>query len=348
MQNSHTIIKKIVCGIMALAIFCAVGDNVMAKEVLTPKQKNIVLISAYTAKSDLENLEKALHAGLDEGLSVNEIKEVLVQAYAYCGFPKSLNGLTTFKKVMDARRDKNDKVGEEGKHLPAGTDKFAYGDDVQFKLTGKHYKGGIFDFAPAIDEYLKEHLFADIFARGVLSYQEREVATIAILSTLQTVPAQLNSHIKTGKYNGLTDEQVGEILQLTDSVYKGGDFGLGEENTKLANYFTGKCYVNPLTKDGVRSTNVTFEPSCRNNWHIHHKGGQILLVTEGRGYYQEWGREAQELKAGDVVNIPAETKHWHGAAKDSWFSHIAISVPAEGASTEWLEGVSDTEYAKLK
>lgn len=348
MQNYHRIMKKIVCSIMAITMCCTFGGKLMAKEVLTPKQKNIVLISAYTAKSDLENLEKALHTGLDEGLTVNEIKEVLVQAYAYCGFPKSLNGLTTFKKVMDARKDKNDKVGEEGKHLPAGTDKFAYGDDVQFKLTGKHYKGGIFDFAPAIDEYLKEHLFADIFARGVLNYQEREVATIAILSTLQTVPAQLNSHINTGKHNGLTDEQVGEILQLTSAVYKGGDFGLGEENTKLAKYFSGKCYVNPLTKDGVRSTNVTFEPTCRNNWHIHHKGGQILFVTEGRGYYQEWGKEARELKAGDVVNIPAEAKHWHGAAKDSWFSHIAISVPAEGASTEWLEEVSDAEYAKLK
>ncbi len=196
-----------------------------------------------------------------------------MQAYAYCGFPKSLNGLTTFKKVMDARSGKNDKMGEEGKVLPKETDKFAYGDDVQFALTGKRYKGGIFDFAPAIDQYLKEHLFADIFARGMLNFQEREVATIAILSTLQTVPAQLNSHINTGKHNGLTDEQIGEILTLTSEVYKGGDFGLGEENTGLAKYFSGKCYVNPLTKDGVRSTNVTFEPTCRNNWHIHHKGG---------------------------------------------------------------------------
>ena len=96
------------------------------------------------------------------------------------------------------------------------------------------------------------------------------------------------------------------------------------------------------------SSNVTFEPGCRNNWHIHHKGGQILLVTEGRGYYQKWGKPAQELKAGDVVNIPPEVKHWHGAAKDSWFSHIAISVPAEGASTEWLEEVSDIKYLKMK
>lgn len=87
---------------------------------------------------------------------------------------------------------------------------------------------------------------------------------------------------------------------------------------------------------------------CRNNWHIHHKGGQILLVTGGRGWYQEWGKEAQELHPGDVVNIPPEVKHWHGAAKDSWFSHLAIEVPAEGASNEWLEAVTDEEYGKLK
>ena len=94
--------------------------------------------------------------------------------------------------------------------------------------------------------------------------------------------------------------------------------------------------------------NVTFEPGCRNNWHIHHKGGQILLVTAGRGYYQEWGREARELKPGDVVQIPPEVKHWHGAAPDSWFAHLAVEVPAPGASNEWLEPVSQQEYGKLK
>ena len=94
-------------------------------------------------------------------------------------------------------------------------------------------------------------------------------------------------------------------------------------------------------------SNVTFEPGCRNNWHVHHVGGQILLVTGGRGYYQEWGRPARELKPGDAVSIPPETKHWHGAASDSWFSHVAIAVPAEGASNEWLEPVADEEYAAL-
>jgi quercetin dioxygenase-like cupin family protein len=100
-----------------------------------------------------------------------------------------------------------------------------------------------------------------------------------------------------------------------------------------------------LTTTGVGIGNVTFEPGCRNNWHIHHKGGQILLVTAGRGYYQEWGQPARELHPGDVVNIPPEVKHWHGAAPDSWFAHLAVEVPAEGASNEWLEAVSDEDYA---
>jgi quercetin dioxygenase-like cupin family protein len=112
-------------------------------------------------------------------------------------------------------------------------------------------------------------------------------------------------------------------------------------------YFTGQAYLNPLTSEGVSISNVTFEPGCRNNWHIHHKNGQILLVTGGRGWYQAWGEEARALKAGDVVNIPAEVKHWHGAAADSGFCHLAIQIPTEGASNEWLEAVTDEEYGKL-
>ena len=131
-------------------------------------------------------------------------------------------------------------------------------------------------------------------------------------------------------------------------------FGIGAPNDAYAQYFTGQSYLKPLTTPGacpVFLANVTFEPGCRNNWHIHHAakgGGQILLVTAGRGYYQEWGREAQELHPGDVVNIPAGVKHWHGAAPDSWFAHLAVEVPGEETSNEWLEPVSDEEYGKLK
>lgn len=125
-------------------------------------------------------------------------------------------------------------------------------------------------------------------------------------------------------------------------------FPTGEKNTAFAKYFVGQSWLNMLTTEGVAIGNVTFEPKCRNNWHIHHKGGQILLCTAGRGYYQEWGKPARELPPGDVVQIPPEVKHWHGAAPDSYFVHLAVEVPAEGSSNEWLEPVSDEEYGKLK
>ena len=318
----------------------------MTNNHLSVKQENIVEISSYTARGDLSNLENSLNKALDKGLTINEIKEILIQSYAYCGFPRSLNALGTLKKVVETK--KGNKVGTQGKKLPKNTDKFAYGDKVQVELTGNHVKGGIFDFVPTIDEYLKEHLFADIFSRGVLTYQEREVATIAMLASVKGVEPQLNAHIQMGKNTNLQDSQIEEILKIAHSTSKGGQFGLGTENKAYEKYFIGQSYINPLTTDGISCANVTFEPKCRNNWHIHHKGGQILIVTEGRGYYQQWGKEAQELKVGDVINIPQEVKHWHGASKDSWFSHIAIAVPSEGATTEWLEEVDDETYSKLK
>lgn len=125
-------------------------------------------------------------------------------------------------------------------------------------------------------------------------------------------------------------------------------FPKGEENKAFAEYFVGVSYLAPLVTDQMSVFNVTFEPGCRNDWHIHHGGGQILLCVGGRGYYQAWGEEPRELRPGDCVSIPPEVKHWHGAAKDSMFSHIAIAVPAENSSSEWLERVSDEEYSKLK
>lgn len=128
-------------------------------------------------------------------------------------------------------------------------------------------------------------------------------------------------------------------------------FPTGPKNDAYAQYFVGQSYLNMLSLDQVVIGNVTFEPGCRNNWHIHHAdkcGGQILLVTGGRGYYQEWGQPARELHAGDVVNIPANVKHWHGAAPTSWFAHLAIEVPGENAKSEWCEPVDAEEYSKLK
>lgn len=128
-------------------------------------------------------------------------------------------------------------------------------------------------------------------------------------------------------------------------------FATGNANDMFAQYFVGQSYLNMLSTEQVIVGNLTFEPGCRNNWHVHHAksgGGQILLCTAGRGYYQEWGQEARELHPGDVVNIPAGVKHWHGAAPDEWFQHFAIEVPGEEGRNEWCEPVSDEEYGKLK
>ncbi|MBO4999100.1 MAG: cupin domain-containing protein [Lachnospira sp.] len=130
-------------------------------------------------------------------------------------------------------------------------------------------------------------------------------------------------------------------------------FGLGDANTAFAKYFIGNSYLNPLTNPkecAVFLANVTFEPGCRNNWHIHHAksgGGQLLICTAGSGWYQEEGKEPVSLESGTVITIPPEVKHWHGAKKDSWFSHIAVEVPGEDTSNEWLEAVDDEAYAKL-
>lgn len=130
-------------------------------------------------------------------------------------------------------------------------------------------------------------------------------------------------------------------------------FGVGQENSGYAQYFSGDSFLNPLTDPAKTMflANVTFEPGCRNNWHIHHAktgGGQVLLCIAGRGYYQEWEKEARELHPGDVVVIPPEVKHWHGAAPDSWFSHIALEVPGEESKNEWCEPVSEEAYRNLK
>ena len=329
-----------------MAIFMLLGGNAMANA-LNTEQQAIAEAAAYTALGDQTGLKQALKNGLDNGVSVNAFKEILVQAYAYCGFPRSLNALATLMQIVEERGNKYE-LGSDPSAKPEG-DALIYGAENQTKLVGTEVKGKLFEFAPAIDEYLKAHLFGDIFARNNVDWKTRELATIAMLAVRDGVESQLNAHIEIGKHNGLTDDEVAEILDIaTEAKAKNAVFGFGELNP-YGKYFTGKSYLKPITtENGVPMYNVTFEPKCRNNWHIHHKGGQILLVTQGRGWYQEWGKPAQELHSGDVVNIPAETKHWHGAARDSWFTHIAVEVPVEGGSNEWLEPVTDDEYNKLQ
>lgn len=128
-------------------------------------------------------------------------------------------------------------------------------------------------------------------------------------------------------------------------------FPIGAPNDAYAKYFIGQSYIAPISTTQVKMFNVTFEPRCRNNWHIHRAkegGGQMLIAVGGRGYYQEWGKEPVEILPGDVINIPANVKHWHGAAPDSWFSHIAVEIDGVETSNEWLEAVEDSEYNKLK
>ncbi len=124
-------------------------------------------------------------------------------------------------------------------------------------------------------------------------------------------------------------------------------FGRGEFNSAYEQYFVGNSYLKVLNTDGVFMANVTFEPGCHNNWHVHHEGGQVLLCTDGEGWYQEWGQSARKLVSGDVVYIAPEVKHWHGAAKSSWFTHVALEIPADGGGSEWLEAVDPEDYDRL-
>ncbi|MBN6080528.1 carboxymuconolactone decarboxylase family protein [Aggregatibacter actinomycetemcomitans] len=318
---------------------------------LTQRQQALAAIGAFTATGNQAELKTTLNHALDEGLTVTEAKDAMVQLYAYTGFPRSLNALFTLAKTVKERQEKGLKTeqGRTATALPKGMNMLEVGTKTQTDLVGQAVD--LSALSPDIDRYLKTHLFGDIFASDLLNWQEREIITIGALNQLN-VPSQLNAHIGIGKKHGLTDAQIQEIQQIgVQKVSEPSQFPLGKSNDTYAQYFSGQSYLAPLSTEQVGVYNITFEPTVRNNWHIHHAtkgGGQILVVTAGRGYYQEWSKPARELKAGDVVNIPTNVKHWHGAAKDSWFQHLAIEVPGEGISNEWLEPVSDEEYSKLK
>ncbi len=232
------------------------------------------------------------------------------------------------------------------------------------------------EFAPKFAELNDDVLFGEVWSREELSLKMRSILTVSALVSKGLMDSSFQYHLKTAKENGVTKAEMAEILthlafyagwpnawaafRMAKEVYSnedepdthGGMFGLGEPNTAYSKFFIGRSYLKPLTDPGktVFMANVTFEPKCRNNWHVHKAdkgGGQILLCVSGRGWYQEWGKPAQELHEGDVVTIPAGVKHWHGAAKDSWFSHIAVEVTGENTANEWLEPVMDEEYDKL-
>lgn len=346
--------KKVNMLFIALAsIFFS--QNLTAQDMsgLTDKQKKIATISANTAIGNLDALKQELNAGLDAGLTVNEIKEVLVQMYAYAGFPRSLQGINTFMAVLEERKAKgiNDTIGKEVSPLTETGDKYAKGKETLRQLTGRveDKPAGANAFAPAIDGFLKEHLFADIFDRDVLTHQQRELATISALTAIQEVKPMLNSHINMGRNTGLTDVQLQEINSLVNSSVTTGIFPQG--NPASPDQFTGTVWVYSLVKpteiEGLYSVGqVTFEPGGKTNWHTH-PAGQILLVTEGQGWYQERGKAPVPLKKGDLYNIPKDVEHWHGATKDSKFVHIAISNMVDGKNVTWMSPVTAEEYGTM-
>lgn len=353
--------------------FISTSRTVMSQS-LSLRQQHLVWLAANEAKGNLVGVEKTANLALDaQTLTVNEIKEALSQLYAYTGFPRSLNSLGVLQRIVEQRKaeGKTTVEGNDASPLPDTYDALKQGTAVQSKLTGRPYD---YAFAPATDYYLKAHLFGDIFARDILTYAERELVTVSALSAIDGLEPQLKAHVSGARNMGVTDEELHAIPQaLGEGVgeteaYRAGKavsevfnekfdegkpvenmiFPKGEPNTAYAKYFIGNSYLAPLLKEDLPMSNVTFEPRCRNNWHVHHKANQILICVGGEGWYQAWGEPARRLKPGDVVNIPAEVKHWHGATAYSWFQHIAIAVASEGASNEWLEPVTNEVYDALE
>ncbi len=237
------------------------------------------------------------------------------------------------------------------------------------------------DFAPEFAHYNDDVLFGENWNNQDIDLKTRCIVTMVALMSSGITDSSLLYHLENAKAHGVTKAEAAAIIThaafyagwpkgwavfgLAKDVWKdetaGEDakaahaakmvFPIGEPNDGFAQYFIGQSYLAALSTSQVGIFNVTFEPGCRNNWHIHHAdkgGGQILVCVAGRGYYQEEGKEAQELHPGDIVNIPVGVKHWHGAAKDSWFSHLAVEVPGENGSNEWLEAVDDGTYNSLK
>ena len=228
-------------------------------------------------------------------------------------------------------------------------------------------------------------LFGENWNNQDIDVKTRSIITVVALMAQGITDSSLKFHLQNAKDHGVTQKEIAAIIthvafyagwpkgwavfNLAKEVWavNEGDlpyedeamrahakemvFPIGAPNDGFAQYFSGKSFLAPVSTSQVGIFNVTFEPGCRNNWHIHHAkngGGQILVCVAGRGYYQEEGKEAIEMKPGDCINIPAEVKHWHGVAADSWFSHLAVEVPGEETSNEWCEPVSDEEYGKLK
>lgn len=250
---------------------------------------------------------------------------------------------------------------------------FSLGIMAQKQTAGHDALG---EFAPKFAELNDDVLFGEVWAReNLLSPKLRSIVTVSALIGKGITDSSLKYHIESAKKHGVTKTEMSELLthiafyagwpnawaafRMAKEVYAdsdaehGGFFGQGEPNVAYAQYFIGQSYLKPLTKpnDPLRISNVTFEPGCRNNWHIHNAntgGGQVLICVEGEGWYQEWGKDAQSLKPGDIIEIPAGVKHWHGAKANCWFSHLAFEIPGTDTSNEWLEPVDEAQYISLE
>lgn len=237
------------------------------------------------------------------------------------------------------------------------------------------------EFAPKFAELNDDILFGDaVWNDSTLSLHDHSMVTISILLGKGLIDSSFRSHLEMGKKHGITRAEIAALL--TQAAFYAGwpnawagfrvakevwaddtaaedakaafqremIFPIGEPNTAYAKYFTGNSYLAPVSREQINIANVTFEPRCRNNWHIHKAtkgGGQMLIGVAGRGWYQEEGKPAEEILPGTAIHIPAGVKHWHGAVKDSWFAHLAFELAGENTSNEWLEPVSDPEYDLL-
>ena len=240
-------------------------------------------------------------------------------------------------------------------------------------------------FAPEFAHFNDDVLFGENWNNADIDVKTRSIITVVALMASGITDNSLKFHLQNAKAHGVTQKEIAAVIthtafyagwpkgwavfNLAKEVWSDGEgdlpyedeamrahakqmvFPIGAPNDAFAQYFIGQSYLAPVSTSQVGIYNVTFEPGCRNNWHIHHAksgGGQILVCVAGRGYYQEEGKDAVELNSGDTVNIPTGVKHWHGAAPDSWFSHLAVEVPGEDGSNEWLKPGDDTVYGKLK
>ena len=249
--------------------------------------------------------------------------------------------------------------------------------DKIVQTAGKNQLG---EFAPEFTHYNDDILFGENWNNQDIDTKTRSIITVVALMSSGILDSSIKYHLQNAKDHGVTRREIAAIIthvafyagwpkgwavfNLAKEVWNVKEedllyedeamrahakemiFPIGEPNDGFAQYFSGKSYLAPISKSQVGIFNVTFEPGCRNNWHIHHAskgGGQILICVAGKGYYQEWGKKAIEMKPGDCINIPVGVKHWHGAAPDCWFSHLAIEVPGENSSNEWLEPVKDEQ-----